>query len=253
MTAMRIHVVNPNTTAAMTDKIAAAARAAATAGTEILATTSAEGPVSIEGFFDGALSLPGLLVEIGHAERMKVDAHIIACFDDTGLDAARSFSAAPVIGIGEAAYHLATLVGGRFSVVTTLARSVPVLEQNLMRYGLAFRCASVRAAGVPVLALEKPNGPARDRISAEIAAALTDDRADVIVLRCAGMADLAASLAAEHGVPVIEGVAAAVKLAEALCGLNLRTSKAGGWATPAPKHYAGHLAAFDGAGGDLRA
>jgi allantoin racemase len=146
---MRIHVVNPNTTAAMTDKIAAAAKMAASGSTEILATTSADGPVSIEGFFDGALSLPGLLAEIGAAEQLKVDAHIIACFDDTGLDAARSLAAAPVIGIGEAAYHLATLVGGRFSVVTTLARSVPVLEQNLLRYGLAFRCACKRRSNNP--------------------------------------------------------------------------------------------------------
>ena len=245
---MRIHIVNPNTTTAMTDKVAIAARAAASPGTEILATTSADGPVSIEGFFDGALSLPGLLVEIARARAMKVDAHIIACFDDTGLDAARSLADAPVIGIGEAAYHLATLVGGRFSVVTTLARSIPVLEQNLVRYGLAFRCASVRAAGVPVLALEKPNGPARERISDEIAAALADDRADAIVLGCAGMADLAAVLAARHGVPVVEGVAAAVKLAEALAGLKLRTSKSGGWAEPRAKPYAGYLAAFDGMG-----
>lgn len=166
---MRILVVNPNTTATMTDKIAVAARAAASAGTEIVAATSAEGPASIEGYFDGALSLPGLLEEIRKGEIDGVDAHVIACFDDTGLDAARSLATAPVIGIGEAAYHIAGLVAGRFSVVTTLSRSIPILQQNLMRTGLAFRCASVRAAEVPVLALEKPNGAARQRISAEIA------------------------------------------------------------------------------------
>ncbi len=245
---MLIHIVNPNTTAAMTDKIAAAARAVAAASTELLATTSAEGPVSIEGYFDGALSLPGLLAEIARAEAGKADAHVIACFDDTGLDAARSIADAPVIGIGEAAYHFATLVGGRFSVVTTLARSIPVLEQNLLRYGLSTRCASVRAAGVPVLALEKADARALERISAEIAAALREDRADAIVLGCAGMADLAAALAAEHGVPVIDGVGAAVKLAESLAALKLRTSKTGGWATPTAKSYAGYLSQFDGMG-----
>lgn len=245
---MRIHVVNPNTTASMTAKIAAAARATARSGTEIVAATSADGPASIEGFFDGALSLPGLLVEIRKAERAGVDAHVIACFDDTGLDAARSLASAPVIGIGEAAYHLASLVGGRFSVVTTLARSIPVLEQNLDRYGLAARCASVRAAGVPVLALEDANPAALGKISAEIAAAIRDDRADAIVLGCAGMADLAASLAAEHRVPVIEGVSGAVALAESLATLKLRTSKSGAWAAPAAKYYSGHLAHFGAAG-----
>jgi allantoin racemase len=93
-----------------------------------------------------------------------------------------------------------------------------------------------------VLSLEEPGSPARARIGAEIATALRDDRAEAIVLGCAGMADLAASLSAEHGVPVIDGVAAAVKLAEALAALGLRTSRAGGYATPAIKPYAGRFA-----------
>ncbi len=236
---MRIRLVNPNTTAAMTDKIVAGAVTVAAQGTIVLGATSASGPASIEGPYDGAMSLPGLLAEIAAGEAMGVDAHVIACFDDTGLDAARSLAAAPVIGIGEAAYYVAGLIAGRFSVVTTLERSVPILEQNIARYGFAGRCARVRASGVAVLELEHPNGDARRRISDEIAAALTEDRAEAIVLGCAGMVDLAAGLSEEHGVPVVEGVAAAVKLAEALAGLNLRTSKVGGWAAPLPKAFAG--------------
>ena len=235
---MRILVVNPNTTAAMTAMIAAAARAAATAGTEIVAAQSLDGPASIEGFFDGAMSVPGLLAEIAAGERAQFDAHVIACFDDTGLDAARSLAAAPVVGIGEAAYHLASLVANRFSVVTTLSRSIPALEHNLVRYGLAARCGRVRAAEVPVLALEEPSPEAHRRISDEIRLAIRDDRAEAIVLGCAGMAPLAASLADEHGIPVVEGVSAAVKLAEGLHALGLKTSKAGGWAAPRAKKRA---------------
>ena len=82
------------------------------------------------------------------------DAAILACFDDTGLDAARTVFDGPVVGIGEAAFHMASLVAGSFSVVTTLQRSVPAIEHNLVRYGLASRCRSVRASEVPVLALE---------------------------------------------------------------------------------------------------
>jgi allantoin racemase len=230
----------------MTDKIARAAAAAANPNTEILAATSAEGPASIEGHFDGALALPGLMDEIRKGEAAGVDGHIIACFDDTGIDAARAL---PVIGIGEAAYHMASLVAGRFSVVTTLSRSIPVLQQNLMRTGLAFRCASVRAAEVPVLALEKPNSSARQRISEEIATALREEGAEAIVLGCAGMADLAAKLSEEHGVPVIEGVSAAVKLAESLASLRLRTSKTGGWAAPLPKVWTGRFAPVWGTAG----
>jgi allantoin racemase len=232
---MRILVVNPNTTASMTATIAAAARAVASPDTEIVVAQSRDGPASIEGFFDGAMSVPGLLAEIAEGERNGVDAHVIACFDDTGLDAARSLGAAPVIGIGEAACHLASLVANRFSVVTTLSRSIPVLEQNLGRYGLAARCGRVRAAEVPVLELDEPGSDARRRISDEIRLAIRDDRAEAIVLGCAGMAPLAASLAGEHGVPVVEGVSAAVKLAESLYALGLKTSKIGAWAAPRAK------------------
>lgn len=241
---MRIQIVNPNTTVSMTEKIAAAAKAVAVPGTKIVAATSKSGPASIEGHFDGAMAVPGLLAEIARGEREGVDAHVIACFDDTGLDAARSLARAPVIGIGEAAFHLGTIVSERFTVVTTLSCSVPILQSNLFRYGFDRRCARVRAAEVPVLSLEEEGSPARQRIADEIAAALAEDHCDAIVLGCAGMADLCAFYAEKFGVPVIEGVSAAVKLAEGTVALGLRTSKSGGWAPPIAKRYDGLAARF---------
>ncbi|MBR0988130.1 aspartate/glutamate racemase family protein, partial [Bradyrhizobium liaoningense] len=213
---MRLHIVNPNTTASMTAKIAAAARSVALPGTVIDARQPTMGPVSIEGFYDEAFAVPGMLGCIREADRDGAEAHIIACFDDTGLDAARAVAQVPVIGIGEAGFHMASLIAARFAVVTTLAVSIVPIEHNLRKYGLAERCARVRAAEVPVLALEERNTDALAKISAEITAAIRDDRAEAIVLGCAGMADLAAELAATHGLPVIDGVAAAVTLAESL-------------------------------------
>ncbi|MEY4862670.1 MAG: hypothetical protein RLZ51_765 [Pseudomonadota bacterium] len=236
---MDLVVINPNTTAAMTARIGEAAQAAASAGTQIRAVNPPDGPVSIEGYYDEAFSVPGLLREI---RRHEAQAYVLACFDDTGLDAARCATTAPVIGIGEAAFHLASLVAGKFSVITTLSRSIGAIEHNLIRYGLAARCARVRASEVAVLDLEAPGSPAQARIDAEIAAALREDRAEAIVLGCAGMAHFAAELSRRHGVPVIDGVAAAVKLAEALVGLGLTTSKVGGYASPLPKTYLGQFA-----------
>lgn len=241
---MRIHVVNPNTTRAMTDKIAAAARAVAAAGTDIISGQSAMGPASIEGYYDEALALPGLLQAIRTADAEGADGHVIACFDDTGLDAARAVASAPVVGIGEAAFHVATLVADRFSVVTTLSLSIRPIEHNLSRYGLKSRCARVRAADVPVLALEERNPAACAKISREIEAAIAEEGAETIVLGCAGMADLAAELSAQHGLPVIDGVTAAVGLMETLVRLGHRTSRLGGWRPSPPKPYAGLLADF---------
>lgn len=232
---MRILVVNPNTTAAMTDKIAHAARMAAFSGTEIVAVNPDRGPESIEGYYDEALAVPGLLTEMRKSPDM--DAYIIACFDDTGLDAARCLTGAPVIGIGEAAFHMASLLGHRFGVVTTLARSIPAIENNLQKYGLSGRCAKVRAADVPVLDLEHNHGEAGEKIATEISISISADGADAIVLGCAGMADMAHRLSRRFGMPVLDGVACAVKLAEALAGIGARTSKLNGYAAPLTKAY----------------
>ncbi|WP_245525345.1 aspartate/glutamate racemase family protein, partial [Mesorhizobium sp. M8A.F.Ca.ET.213.01.1.1] len=105
---MQILVVNPNTPASMTETVAAAGRSVARVSTEIFAVTSSMGPVSIEGYYDEALAVPGLLVEIAAGERAGAQAAIIACFDDTGLDAARAMAAIPVIGICEAALSVAS-------------------------------------------------------------------------------------------------------------------------------------------------
>ncbi len=241
---MLLNIVNGNTTAAMTKTIAAAAAKAARADTTIRAVSSAFGPASIEGAYDDAFAVPGVLERIREGEAEGADAHVIACFDDTGLDAARALAAAPVVGIGEAGFHLASLLAHRFAVVTTLSRSVPVLENNLLRYGLDRRCAAVRATDVSVLELDNPASNARARIAGEIARALEDDRAEAIVLGCAGMADLASSLSSEFGVPVIDGVAAAVVLAEGLAAIGLKTSKRGGYARPIAKDYSGLFAPF---------
>jgi allantoin racemase len=227
---MRLLVINPNSTASMTRKIGAAAGTAASPGTEIIAVNPAKSPVSIEGYYDEAMSVPGLLGLI--QQDTEADAIIIACFDDTGLDAARCLTDRPVIGIGEAAYHFASMLANKFSVVTTLARSVPALEHNLHRYGLATRCARVRSSEVAVLELEMEGSDACNRISDEIGRAVSEDRAEAIVLGCAGMADLAGMLQARHGLPVLDGVSCAVRLAEAMVGLGLRTSRKGGYAPP---------------------
>lgn len=241
-TTMDILVVNPNTTASMTAKIGEAARSVAMSDTRIIAVNPQDGPPSIEGYFDEIFAIPGLIGEM--QKHAHAHACVIACFDDTGLDAARCATTMPVVGIGEAAFHMASLIAGKFSVVTTLSRSVPAIEHNLVRYGLASRCAKVRASDVAVLELEVPGSDARFKISEEIGRAIRDDRAEAIVLGCAGMADLAASLSEEHGLPVLDGVACAVKLCESLVKLGLTTSKRGGYQSPRSKTFNGIFAPF---------
>lgn len=243
---MRIHVVNPNTSAAMTRSIEAAARRAAAPGTEIVATGSGTGPVSIESAFDEAMALPGLLFAVREAERAGVHGHVIACFGDPGLAAAREMASVPVIGIAEAAMHVACLLAPSFSVVTTLERTVGSAERLALRYGFERQCRRVRATGLTVLSLERATEDTAlaARIEQECRLALQEDRSEAIVLGCAGMGMLADRLADALGVPVIDGVAAGVKLAEALAGARWRPSKRGDYAAPSEKSFVGAMAHF---------
>lgn len=241
---MRIKVINPNTTASMTEKIRACARAAAAPGTEIRAVNPTMGPASIESHYDEALAVPGLLEQIAIGERDLVDGYVVACFGDPGLDAARELARGPVVGIAEAAMRTAGYLGRGFSVVTTLGRTTGRAWELAHRYGMAGFCRSVRACEIPVLDLEMPGSTSRESITQECKRAVEDDGADVIVLGCAGMADLCRFVAEQVGVPVVDGVAAATKTVESLVGLGLRTSTRSEYAAPPAKHYAGLLDGF---------
>ena len=89
MSSVRIQVINPNTSLAMTETIGAAARAVAAPGTEILAVCPRAGVPSIEGHFDEAIAAVGVLEQIRAGREQGVDGHVIACFGDPGLLAAR--------------------------------------------------------------------------------------------------------------------------------------------------------------------
>ena len=241
---MKLLLVNPNTTASMTEKAGEAARLVAASGTEIIAVNPEYGPVSIEGYYDEVFSIPGLLEEVRKGEDSGCQGTVIACFDDTGLDAARCLASGPVVGICEASMHIASLLANGFSIVTTLKRSIPALEKLAVKYGMSQQCHRVRAAEVPVLELENPDSETTKLIRVEIQKALDEDRSEAIVLGCAGMADLATKLSKEFGVPVIDGVTAAVKLVESLVSLGMQTSKRNGYAYPRTKSYLGLFQAF---------
>jgi allantoin racemase len=234
---MRLLLVNPNSSAAMTAQIAAAAREVAAADTEVEAVQPGFGPASIEGHYDEAFGA------VGVAEQVRLhrahDAVVIACFGDPGLDAAREATPAPVLGIAEAAFHAASMLATGFSVVTTLSRTCVIAERLVQRYGFERSCRGIHGTDVPVLDLESC-GEATVRVIEQAArAALQRDRSGAIVLGCAGMAGLCRSLQQRLGVPVIDGVAVAVKFAESLVALNLATSKLGDYAPPVAKPWAG--------------
>ncbi|WP_448231680.1 aspartate/glutamate racemase family protein [Microbacterium lacticum] len=229
---MRITLINPNTSRAMTAKIAAAAREAAGPDVVIDAVCPETGAAAIESHVDEVLAAAAVVDLVQQDQQAGgSDAYVIACFGDPGLDAARELVDVPVIGIAEAAMHAATLAGRTFAVVTTLSRTLGRARDLVARYGMRDAAVWLTAAEIPVLELEDTGSEAAASI-ARLCHEAVRREADVIVLGCAGMADLCRMLAATAGVPVVDGVASAVGLATAMVRMGLKTSKRSEYASP---------------------
>ncbi|MCM3760146.1 aspartate/glutamate racemase family protein [Alkalihalobacillus oceani] len=241
---MKIKVINPNTTLEMTKGIEHAALSAKRADTEIIAVSPEMGPASIESFYDEYLSIAGVLDEVRKGERQGVDAYVIACYGDPGLQAAREVTHAPVIGIAEASLYMASMLAARFSIVTVLPRIKTMLEELVSGYGMDHRVLQIRTTPMCVLDFERDPERGIEMLRQEGRRALEEDDAEAILLGCAGMADFADSLETELGVPVIDGVVAAVKFAEAIVDLGKTTSKHKTYKAPERKPFTGMLQPF---------
>jgi allantoin racemase len=235
---MRLIVVNVNTSQTMTESIDEAARRYASAGTEVVALQPYFGAEAVDCNFESYLSAVAVMDRV-LAYDEPYDAVVLAGFGEHGRDGLAELIEQPVVEICEASAHVAMMIGRSYSVVTTLQRSVPAIEDRLRLAGLWDRCASVRASGMSTLDVDNdPQGAVRAVVT-EAAAAVETDYAEVICLGCAGMAGLEDAVTAAVRVPVIDGVGAAVRLAEALVGLGLKTSKVSTFAAPDQKKIIG--------------
>lgn len=216
---MRIHVLNPNTSAWMTGQIGRAAGQAASEGTVDACTQLPDGPETIETAADAERAAPYIRAEVEAAARSGCNAHVIACFDDPSVPLLREVVSAPVLGIGQASMMAASVVGSRFGIVTTSRDSIPELEEMARRYGYGASCRSVRSCDVEIADLNRPEVYPLIR---EAANACLGDGAEILLLGCAGLAETAVRLRFETGAPVVEGVAAATRIVEWLVKARAR-------------------------------
>ncbi|NEP61036.1 MAG: aspartate/glutamate racemase family protein, partial [Symploca sp. SIO2G7] len=210
----RIKIINGNTCQPMTANINGSAQAVKFPHTQIVTVQPRTGPESIESFYDEFLAIPGILEQI--ILDTESNAFILACWGDPGLEAAREITPRPVIGIAEASLYMANMLAAKWSVVTTLHRVRDMVEKTVHRTGLTGRCASVRTTRLSVLDTERDRTATLDILTAASQLAIQEDGAEAICLGCAGMSGLEQQLEDRLGVPVIDAVAAAVKLAESV-------------------------------------
>ena len=235
---MRILVANVNTTASMTHAIGESARSVASPGTEIIELTPDFGADSCEGNFESYLAAIAVMDKVVRYEG-EYDAVIQAGYGEHGREGLQELLNVPVVDITDAAASTAQFLGHKYSVVTTLDRTVPLIEDRLKLSGLLDRCASVRASGLGVLELESDPDRAVDAIVEQARQAVEIDKAEVIVLGCGGMAELEERVRQATGVPIVDGVRAVVTVAESLVRMGLSTSKVRTYATPRPKTVIG--------------
>jgi len=235
---MRILIANVNTTEAITEAIAEQARSVASPGTEIVGLTPWFGAESVEGNFESYLAAIAVMDRV-LAYEGPYDAVIQAGYGEHGREGLQELLNVPVVDITDAAASTAMYLGHAYSVVTTLDRTVPLIEDRLKLSGLYARCASVRASGLAVLELEAEPQRAVQAIVEQAERAVRDDKAEVICLGCGGMAGLDEQIRQRTGVPVVDGVSAAVTIAESLVRMGLSTSKVRTYATPRAKKVVG--------------
>jgi allantoin racemase len=235
---MRILLVNVNTTVSMTETMAHSARRHAAPGTEIVPLTPTFGADGVDTNFESLLSAVAVMdAVVGYPE--PYDAVILGGFGEHGREGLQELTTGPVLDIAECSAHVALMLGRTYSVVTTLQRSVGAIEDRLLTAGLSARCASVRSTGLATLELEADPDAAFAAIVEVARRAVVEDHAEVLCLGCGGMAGLDEAVSAELGVPVVDGIAAAVTMAESLVRMGLRTSKICSYAAPEPKQISG--------------
>ena len=232
---MRICVINPNTSESVTDHIRRELERIRRPDTELYVICPQHGPVSIESAYDELLAAPHTIELVKWANKEMFDAVVIACFSDPGLDAAKEVSDIPVVGIEEATLHMAAMLGHRFSIMTGMHRRIPTREWHVHLLGLEQHYASSPVLEMSVMEMDANPAKAKRRILELARKCVQKDRAEVIVLGCAGLAGYSEDIEAEIGVVVLDPTSVAFKVAEAMADLGLRHSKAGRFSYPPKK------------------
>ena len=231
---MKLLLINPNITPAITEVMAAEARASANAGTEITAVTAEFGTLYIENRAEAAIASHAVL-DVYARHHHGADAVIVSAFGDPGAIALKELASVPVVGLAEAALLTAWSLGRRITIVCMTERLRRWYEECVHEHGLAARVVAVRALDEPptdaTTASETLAEPMRDLCQL----AVEEDRAEVIMLGGGPMAGIARRIANQVDVPLVDGVQAAVGYAEMLARMCPTPARRGSFATPRAK------------------
>jgi Asp/Glu/hydantoin racemase len=220
---MRILVINPNSTEAVTRGIDEAVEPLRIpGGPGIDCVTLKEGPPGIE-TQQHVDSVVSPLLSLIQRNEKQYAAFVIACYSDPGLHSLREATPKPVLGISECGILTALTLGHRFGVIAILQQSIPRHLRYVGAMGVSDRLAAELPVGIPVVELSDEKKTFGRMV--EVGKALRQDHgADVVVMGCAGMARYRKPLQDEIGIPVVEPTQAAVAMAIGRVRLNWAAS-----------------------------
>jgi allantoin racemase len=226
---MHLLLINPNTTASITDLVHAAAKTVAAAGTRFTAATGRFGARYITTRAASAIAAHAALD--AYAEHgAGADGVILACFGDPGLAGLKELCPVPVVGMAEAACFMAAPLGRRFAIVTGGERWGPMLEEFVASIGLADKLACVTAVAPSGGDIARDPEGAYGLLADACNQCISKHGAEAIILGGAGLAGIAAKISARVPVPLVDGVTAAVKATEALVTMAAAKARAGSYA-----------------------
>ena len=216
---MKILIINPNSDLEMTEAIQRTAENFSDGEFEVTCKPTPGAPKFIETYEDEIKTAPGM-IQLVRENEDKFDAFIIACHDDPNLDVMKEITRKPVVGMAEASMKIASMLGHRFSVLTTSEHSIPIKEALARKYHLQDVLVSVRAPGKETI--EKSN---ELKYMETAQSSIKEDMAEVLVLGCAGMTGLDKRLEEKLGIPVLDGIVCALIIASGLVKYKVSTSK----------------------------
>lgn len=231
----KICVVNPNTSDAVTARVAGVVQKIARPETQATVMQIPHGPEALESYYDESIAAPYLLQVVRDANAQGYDAIIIAAFCDPAIEAVKEISDIPVYGIEETTISVALLLGNRFGILTEKRHKISVKRQHVRKLGLESRLASIRSLDMGVTEIALGPDRVREKGIALGRRMVEEDGAEVIIMGCASMAGYSADMETALGVPVLDPVGVTFKVVEGLSELGVRHSKIGLYATPAPK------------------
>ena len=235
---MKILVANPNTSAGVTDRLVASGRLVASPGTELLPMTAPRGVPYIATRAEAAIG-GAVMLEMLAEKRGTFDAAICAAFGDPGLGGARELFDFPVVGMAEAAMLAACMLGRSFGIVSFSRSLEPWFAEIVAWHGLSGRCAAIATLDEAFRSIDEVQEE-KEQVLIDLANRTVADRgADVVILAGAPLAGLANKIADRVPVPLVDGIQAAVMMAEGLVRLKPHKATAGTYRRPAPKESTG--------------